>query len=436
MATQVNYPTKPLDCWKKGKELRAEHYISIARAKEQGKLLVCGCAEGPVTLLAGLGPYEFFAGEPYGAAVSADHEFSLKAMEACEAKGYPRDLCAYARNHLGSMFLDKYYFTGGPFPKMDFLWSMRHCPCGHPMWHEIISRYQGVPYFAVDDECQLFHYGDMEQRMEYFAGQLLDCIEWMEKVTGRTYDVEQAAAAMTRMFEGEVIWGEINLIIGGAVPSPINLNTAMSLLSVHQLRRGEQCSVDFLKEYRDEIKDRIAKGIAGAANERFRICAVSIPPWPFLRYMKQLESLGVIHVGLSTYIYWGQVTYLPDGKVVPAKTPKEMGWPEVKTREDLVRTYARWRMHYRNMFVADEIEQRERVIKLVKHCKVSAATICLDRGCKPSNRFVLGEKHALEKAGIPTLMFEANRADIRDIDQTALIDRMEAFLESLGAIKK
>ena len=129
--------------------------------------------------------------------------------------------------------------------------------------------------------------------------------------------------------------------------------------------------------------------------------------------------------------------YNDDGTIVPAKTPQELGWPPMKTREDLVQTWVRWRLHHKNMFMPiSREEQRRRTVNLVRHCKADAVTTSVDRGCPPQGRMIVTQKQNLEEAGFPVLMFETNRADFRDIDQTGLIDRMEAFLESLGITKQ
>ncbi|UCC59689.1 MAG: benzoyl-CoA reductase, bzd-type, subunit O, partial [Dehalococcoidia bacterium] len=107
MTTHLKYKTKPLDCWQWGKELRLEAYQDLIKGRQEGKLLVLGCAASPYGMLAGLGDFVFLAGEPYGASIAADPPFYIPCMEAYEAKGYSRDMCGYMRNFLGSMYLDK-----------------------------------------------------------------------------------------------------------------------------------------------------------------------------------------------------------------------------------------------------------------------------------------------------------------------------------------
>ena len=205
MTTQAKYKTKPLDCWKKAKELTLEHYINIATAKEKGKLLVSGCAASCLALPAGLGDFVYLGGEPYGATIAHDPSFSIAAMEAAEAKGFARDMCGYMRNYLGSMFLDKYYFTGGPWPKADFCFGRSFCDAGHASWYRLVSEYEGIPYYCYDEPLGLECNGKVEQRIEYVANQLLDGIEWMKKVTGREFDDEKLIEALRNFFRTEAL---------------------------------------------------------------------------------------------------------------------------------------------------------------------------------------------------------------------------------------
>ncbi len=435
MTTYAKYKTKPLDCWQWGKELRLEAYQDLVGGHEQGKLLVLGCAATPYGMLAGLGGFVFLAGEPYGASIAADPPFSVSCMEAYEARGYSRDMCGYMRNFLGSMYLDKYYFTGGRFPKFDFAWSVRHCPGGHPKWHQIVSEYQGIPMNYIDDDTMLTLDGDPHHRIEYVAGQYLDSIEWMEKVTGRTFDDEKAIAAMRNYFKNEALWGEICLL-NGAVPAPLDIKSMFALMPISMLRRHEEVATRFLETLRDEIKDRIANGIAAVTNERYRLCMLTPPPWSFLKVFRYLESFGVVVAG--TYVYLvnsGEVKFLLDeGKVVPATVPEERpGWPEIKNREDLCRTIARWRAEH--PFQSHLDTRKKEAVVISRHWNGDAYLLLLNRGCVSMTTSMYDIQRYLLYHSIPVIMVEGNFADCRDIDETGVLDRLEAFLEGQGISK-
>ena len=432
MATLAKYPTKRLDCWQKAKELVLEHYMEVAAAKEKGKLLVSGCAASCLALPAGLGDFVYLGGEPYGATVAHDPSFSVPAMEAAEARGFSRDMCGYMRNYLGSMFLDKYYFTGGPWPKADFCFGRSFCDAGHASWYRVVHEYEGIPYYCYDEPIGWEGGGKLEHRLEYVAGQLLDGIEWMEKVTGRTYDDEKLIETLKYFFRTEALWGEVCLL-NAAIPAPLDLKTMLALMPISMLRRHEKCAVEFMEMLRDEVKDRIANGIAAVATERCRLGTNAPPPWSFLQMFRHLEGYGVCFVGTLVYtINSGEVKFLEDGSVVPAVPPEERGWPPMKNREDAVWTLTRWLSEHPLGF---HVDWDKYLVSVARHWKVDGMALFLNRGCAPMNMGLEDWKRSLQQAGFPVTIYEGNFADCRDVDETLVLDRMEAFLEGLGISK-
>lgn len=437
MSTVIRYKSKRLECWEKGKELVIEHYKNIQTAREKGKLLILSCAGTPYFIFAGLGDFVLFAGEPYAATVAAIPEFSLKCMEAFEARGYQQDMCGYMKNFCGSMFLDK-YLLGGPFPKIDFILSSHYCACGHPFWHRIVADYQGIPQFQIDDDIEHPRSGNREQAIEYVVNQYLDAIEWMERTTGRKYEDEKAIECMERTQRIETLWGEINLL-AGAVPAPIDAKSLLALMPIHMLRRNEDISEQFLITLRDELKERVANEIAILGTERFRMAATQPPAWSYLRMFRVLEEYGVVFVSTVTYTTWGVFDFRDDGTVAPAKTARELGWPRPKNREEMIWTYIKWRgSHKRATFGLFGPSERgmSALVQLAKAWKVDAMALMLNRGCPPMNIGMYSVvKPYLVKHGIPTVIFEANYADCREADPARTIDTLVSFLESLGLRK-
>src|SRR3989304_1102801 len=116
----------PLKAETKQKELRQKHYRDYAQAHEKGGLRWAGGAWAFDAIPQGLGDDVYpLAGEPYGASVSIS-PIAAEALAATEKAGYAHDICAYCRNYLGSIIINKYAF-GGPFPKPDFIWQTHIC---------------------------------------------------------------------------------------------------------------------------------------------------------------------------------------------------------------------------------------------------------------------------------------------------------------------
>ncbi len=434
MAT-TKYETRPIEGWKKAKELRLEHYKDVATAHDQGKLLVTGGTEGFVTLASGLGDYTYFGGEPYGATIAADPPFAQECAEAAEARGFARDMCGYMRNYWGSMYLDRYYF-GGPFPKADFSIQLHICD-SHAKWYQLVSEHLGIPYFAIEAPARGFTIdeGTDERRLEFLMGQMHDCIEWMEKTTGRTYDDEKFIRAIRNEFLSNTLWSQI-CFLNKNIPAPLDQKSNFALYVISVLIRHKDASVEFYRALLDEVKDRVANQIAAVGNERARVLDDSQPPWYFLQIFRYLEAYGVVDVGSHyTFLLAGAFDLLEDGTWVPSKTPDERGMP-LKTRDDAVRALATWNLE-RPIFdgLLMPITRNQHMIALVKNWKADGVILHLNRGCEGLSQSSMETKLAMQEAGIPVCTYEGNMADKREFDERQVIDSIEAYLEGMGLNK-
>lgn len=318
MVEQLKYKTKPLECWKTLKELRLKHYLEIGTAKEKGKSVVTGSTAAPYPLVAGLGDnFVFLGGEPYGASIGHDVSYSLKCMQAAEAKGFTRDMCGYMRNYWGSMFLDHFYFTDNSFPTPDFCLTEHLCDAGHSKWFQVVAEHYGVPLISLDLSTASISESPSEHKIEFIASQLNDAIEQMERITKQKYNWDAFIESSRRYFRCENLWGEICLM-NSAVPAPIGLKTLLSFMPVSMLLRGKQEAIDALEMLKSEIQDRIDNQIAAIGNERVRLATDMTPPWHFVQMYKTFEDAGVDFVGIWAYtLNSGNAIFNEDGTVSP-----------------------------------------------------------------------------------------------------------------------
>jgi benzoyl-CoA reductase subunit B len=432
MAVERRYRTKPIEAWQKAKELRLNHYKQIVTANEAGRLMVTGGAETPQPLLAGLGDFAFLAGEPYGATIGHEPELSQQFGEAAEARGFARDLCGYMRNYWGSMYLDRFYF-GGPFPRPDFCFQLHFCD-SHAKWFQVVAEHYGVPYFSLDYPVLGRHERE-EARRDYLAGQMLDFIDWAQRITGRGYDDERMIEACRNEFISSSLWGEV-MLENRNIPAPLDLKSIFSLYIIAVLMRDTPESVEFNRQVLDEVRGRVAEGIAALPDERCRLVDDSPPPWYFLRLYRHMEKYGVVVVA-STYsiLLAGAVTEGPDGRWGRAPTPEEQGMP-LKTREDACRALAQFYLdrHIFDTFFTGQSKARIHS-RIVREWQAKGLIIHQNRGCEGIS---LGSSEArlkLLEEGIPVVAYEANMADKREFDETQVMDRIEAFMEFLGLKK-
>ncbi|MBW1887605.1 MAG: benzoyl-CoA reductase, bzd-type, subunit O [Deltaproteobacteria bacterium] len=437
MSEAIKYKTKPFECWEKAKELRTDNYKEIATAREKGKLLISGGTESLISMPSGLGDYEFLGGEPYGASVSLDPRFAERCAEAAESKGYARDFCAYARNYIGSMFLNEYAF-GGEFPKPDFCLQTHFCDT-HGKWYQIVSEYEKVPYFCVDGFPFLWDETETSKKLkvDYIVSQLHDAIEWMEKVTGRKYDDEKLIEAINNECESTSLWAEC-CALNKTIPAPMDEKTMFSFYVIAVLMRQKKKSVEFYRMLRDEVKDRVENQIAAVSTERCRLLHDSQPPWAFIRIFRYLEKFGVVSVGAHySFGLSGGWAKDEDGTWGPAKTPKQRGIT-LSSRDDALRTLAEWYLGHHTIARSLRFSGPGKngfILDLLKQWHCQGMMIHLNRGCEGGAVGQMEVRLAALNAGIPVMTYEGNVADPREFDEARTMARIEAFMETLDLKK-
>lgn len=439
MGKQKLYPTEPLKCWNKAKELRFKYYKDFVDAKQKGGVRWSGSAWAFHAIPCGLGTdVHSLTGEPYGASVTWFSDFSSQCHEAAERAGVARDLCAYLRNYWGGIIIDKFVLPDGTildkWPKADFLFTSHVC-CSHAKWYQRAGELEGgVPASAID--ISIGPYPDIEDRegaLKYVTGQLLDSIEWMKRVTGREYDDELLIEAINNECSSLTLWAQI-CEYNKNVPVPLDEKTMFSLYVFTTLHPQCREVVDFYHELRDEVKDRVQRGIAAAANERFRVATDSQPPWSALQIFRYMQKeYGVVSVG-SWYTFGlaGAWYEEADGTFVPMKTPQERGL-ELKSREEAVKAYADLKLRNWGWGTFQSIDRRFKMAyKLIEQWKVDAIVSHLNRGCEGSAMSQLEGRADLINRGIPVVTFEGNMGDPRDFDLDRAIAQIDSFMEGLG----
>jgi len=438
----AKYKTKQFDCWNLAKELRMEIYTKLGQkaSGEKNWLVASGGTEALIGLPAGLGEdYVPFGGEPYGASTGALGK-SEEMMAACEAKGYARDLCGYCRNYLGSTFSDKYSF-GGPYPHPDFYFQLHFCDT-HGKWYQPASNFTHKPYFVLDYGA-MYRWPDWNEsekrkqnKFNYLLQQMHEAIRWMEKVTGRTYNDGLLADAVYNEIRSTSRWAQC-CELNKHVPAPMDEKSMFAFYVIHVLRRHTKEAVQFFDALYDELKDRIAKGIAGVANEKFRLVHNSQPPWYALDIFRYMEKFGVACVGSQyDFMLSGGWDYYYDENHVPhiraAQVPADIK-EQIKTRDGALRALTAWMLDYgltARSFRFPMVERRNIDTCIAKDWNCQGAMMHLNRGCEGWAVGQLEVRRALVEAGYPVLTYEGNVADPREFDRPRTYARIDAFLEA------
>lgn len=423
-----------MKCWGKAKELRKKHYEDYAEAHNRGALRYSGSGWNIEAIPKGLsGEIYPLTGEPYGASCSFDTEFSARALRECHAYGFAKDMCAYFRNYIGSVLLDEYVF-GGPMPKPDFIWQSAIC-CTHPKWYQNVSELEGgIPAYFIDlgvgASPPFWEFSP--HRVDYLAGQFLDGIEWLQKVTGRVFDDEKFLQACKYTMNTMYKWAKV-CYLNQAIPAPLGEKEMFSLYVLGTLDKASKEISDFYDELYEEVEDRVKRGIAAISNEQYRLMTDSQPPWTFLDMWRHLErEYNAVSIGsLYTYSLDGGWEVI-DGKLIP-KEPLDPG----KTRESGCRALAEYEFYkpiYQSFYHSDYKSQL--MVMIAQQWKVNGVILHLNRGCEGSSIGVFENRIALIDAGFPCLMLEGSMADEGSIDRAASLRKIHIFMDEVLGAKK
>ena len=426
----AKYPTEPLKCWKKAKQLREQYYLNYAQAKEKGGIRWAGGSLAFDAIPAGLGRDVYsLTGEPYSASVALDANLNKKCQDAVAAAGYARDMCSSMRTYLGSIYLDKYLY-GGRFPKPDFNFQTQIC-CTHSKWYQAASKLEGTPAMYID--LSVGPYKDLtDARLMYVTDQCLDSIDWMEKITGRRFDDELFIEAVKNEMRSTSLWAAISCE-NKAKPAPLDEKTMYSLYVLALLSKSSKWCVDFYEELYDEVKDRVKRGIAAVPNERCRVISDLQPPWGFLRIFRYLEEFGAVSIGSHyTFTLGGAFETKPDGSWGPRSLPWENGI-EMNTREQVMKMYCDWNIAKPIMQHFFDPRIKTQMMKtIVREWGVDGVMMHLNRGCEGLSLGSMENRTGLVAAGIQVMTYEGNMGDERDFDLVRTQSRVDSFMETLG----
>ncbi len=427
----AKYPTEQLKCWKKAKELREQYYINFAKAHEKGGLRWSGSAWALDAIPAGLGNDVYsLTGEPYGATIAVDRKFNKECQDAAESYGYARDMCAYMRTYWGSIILNKYPF-GGEFPKPDFNFQTQIC-CSHSKWYQAAAKLEdNTPTFFID--VSVGAYQDLTtERLDFVTNQGLEACEWLEKTTGRKFNDELFIEAVKNEMRSTSLWAAI-CAENKAKPAPLDEKTMYSLYVLATLSKSSKWCADFYQECLDEVKDRVARGIAAVPNERCRVMSDTQPPWGFLKVFRYLEEYGAVSIGsLYTFGLEGIWETKPDGTWGPRTLPWEKGI-EMNTREEVMRLYCDWNLskpQWQHFY--DPRIKTEMMKTIIKEWGVDGVMLHLNRGCEGLSIGIMENRLGLAASGVPVMTFEGNMGDEREFDLGRTQSRVDSFMETLN----
>ncbi|RKX75877.1 MAG: 2-hydroxyacyl-CoA dehydratase [Spirochaetes bacterium] len=402
-----NYPR--LRCLKSLSKMMDDYYA--LRSGENTERPVAYVTSGaPVEILEALGITTIYP-ENYGALCGA-RRASTPLCEIAESKGYPDDLCSYAKGHLAASMKPEKAPLGG-LPPPDFLLCCNNICQTVVKWYQALSDYYGCPLFIVD-----VPFLNPKEKPEpvylYLKSQFEELVPEIERIAQTRLNREYLSEVIYLSGQALSLWTEIRSM-GRFKPSPVNVPDLFMAMAPIVVMRGKNQAVSFYSEMLDELKRRVTNGTAAVPGERFRLLWDNIAIWPQLLPLYRLfaERDGCFVV--DTYTNSWSMNF----------------GSEDDPFEGMAKVYSK-------AFINLDFQTRLEIIKcLARDYEVTGVVMHANRSCKPFSLCQPLLHRLLNKdLGLPCLILEADMSDTRAFNVNATKERLSAFMEIVEIISE
>jgi benzoyl-CoA reductase/2-hydroxyglutaryl-CoA dehydratase subunit BcrC/BadD/HgdB len=262
-----------------------------ATAKDEGKWVASHGTQQPLEILEAMDVRGIF-NEFWGVVSDIVRLESVpEALSVSASTGTPTEVCSFFRNMDGLMH-------AGKWPRSDFFLYATSCCDNVKAFHTLGRRYD-IPSFGL--ERSYFPY--TTHAMKHWENEYKRLIAFLEEQTGTKMDYDRLKEVVARSYRLTELHLEIDKLVAN-VPCPLSPECFSGTLVAIRLLPGTQKAIDFLTGLRDELKERVDKGIGAVKDERFRVLWSSFTPFfdPTLMSFMQ-QKYGAVSVAdmLSTW---------------------------------------------------------------------------------------------------------------------------------------
>jgi benzoyl-CoA reductase/2-hydroxyglutaryl-CoA dehydratase subunit BcrC/BadD/HgdB len=379
------------------KQIMGGYYMMGNQAEVKGWIT----SGAPVEILYAMDIYPVYP-ENHAALIGAA-KMGEHYSEFSEQKGFSRDLCSYARCDIGCVYAGT--SPVGGLPKPDFLLAANNICNTVVKWYEVLSRIFRVPLFVLD--IPFVRKEMKESYVTYVEDQLRELIDFLEKLTGKELSDSKLVETLKVSIEGVRLYGEA-LEMGRHKPSPLTCFDAFINMAPIVCLRGTEYPVQFYREMKEELEERVKNGIAAIENERIRLLWDNIPVWYRLRWFAEFfaEREACLVADTYTNAWRGFISH---------------------DKSDILRSMAET---YTFIYLNIGLEHMaEAINRLVEVYDVDGVIIHSNRSCKP---YSFGQYELQKMIDVPSVIIEADMVDPRAFSEAQILTRLEAFLEMIS----
>jgi benzoyl-CoA reductase subunit B len=414
-----------------------QYWDMVFRAKAEGKL-VCWYEGSSINPFLEAADIVWVHGEAYSAMLAARHQEG-PAQQAAEERGYMKELCSYARTHLGCAVSNQRNrndadngFANIPddddlaakLPPPDMIISAyAYCSTGQ-QWDEMTSRLFGkkIPIFNVSipwiwgskKDSGYLRGQEWEETSRYVERQLMDMVKFIEERTGKPYPWDRLRELMKNVKRASELRLEA-MDMCTATPAPASFfDWCVSIAPINQLPVGQEI-VDYFTAVRDEVAERVKTGEGAVPKEKYRLFFDGIMNWNKVGWLAEKFARydAAVVVGRYTHMaFWQEPDLIDAANPVLGMGQNFLICPNNHSSPILI----------------------DLIMGLCEKYEVDGMIIHASRTCRAftNPQFMIAD-NAHKRLGIQTAMFEGDVVDESFYKDELLNSRVEAMLEAIDA---
>ena len=424
---------------KLGGKLVNDYWENLFKAKEEGRKVVWynGTYIPPFFQAHDVA---WVHGEAWSAYLAAKH-VELPAQQAGEDRGYVRELCSYARTHIGQALLDVRGIAEGtikidpsdpvalaksklPAPDM-FVNAYPYCSTGQ-QWDEMIYRLYGkkIPIYHVSipmlwgsrPDAGYLRGREWDERSQYVAKQLRGLTGFLEEQTGRRYDWDRLREVMTHIKKAAELRMEA-MDLCTAKPAPASFfDWIVSIAEVNFLP-GTPDIVHYFEAIKAEIQQRIARGEGAVPNEKFRLFFDGMMNWNKIGWLadKFAANDATVVAGRYTHMsFWQEPGLIDLADPVLGMAQNYLACPNNSGAP----------------FMIGEID------RICDKFDIDGVVCHASRTCRGMTNAQFLIANSAQRHGRQSMFFEGDVADESFYKDELMNTRLEAMLEAMDAQKR
>jgi benzoyl-CoA reductase/2-hydroxyglutaryl-CoA dehydratase subunit BcrC/BadD/HgdB len=350
-------------------------------------------------------------------------QLSGRYFDAMAEAGYPANSCKYCSLGLACTIAnDPATAPWGGLPIPTALVARLTCDCIQHVFTQWAAA-MGTDFFAMEapawkakdpdwyarsnNEWESVYQPD---RIDLLVEEMSDLIVLLERKTDRRFDRAKLDYLMQRIDVQERALWDAAQMIGTAHPCPVSIAEQMPNTMIPQWHRGSDWAVDHAIKFRDEVRERIERGLGSASHERLRLMWIGAGVWHDTGFYQALEeTLGAVFAW-SMYLPFAGPQYIREdhGRTMEALASRICSMNEV--------------LHlppWMNGWMVSE----------ARRCAIDAAVMLVPPDNRLSQSGTKLTALALEDAGIPVLMLDADMVDAKVWDHDAMVALVADFLK-------